>query len=188
MGIIAFKNSVHNSPVDVSADSVEGDLQLLPDETPSSISSDEELGLDILLQARSLVLQSDLHRVVIPARMINAEVANYSLPLHQLFVAEQVPDVDTLNLALGDDVQTAVTGVRLVTGPEEELLAVLIYRGTLDQWPFFVYLSSKTPTMERLEESRLHAISTACDERGGCLVCSAQILVNIRLEMFPLTG
>jgi hypothetical protein len=58
---------------------------------------------------------------------------------------QEITYKDPLNLALRDDVQAAVAGLRLVRAAVVEELAIVIDGGAFDQGAFFVHFRGEAP-------------------------------------------
>ncbi len=56
-------------------------------------------------------------------------------------MTQQIPDIDSLQLALSNDMQASISRVRLMRSMEKKSLAVLVYGGPFDEGPFFMYFS-----------------------------------------------
>jgi hypothetical protein len=103
MGIVTFKYTVQNPPVYIRAHAVEQNLQLFADRDRGAITANQELCAHRLLRACPFVPQRRLEWVLCAGRLRrNSELCNRRFPLNQLLVTQQVPDVDSLYLALCD--------------------------------------------------------------------------------------
>lgn len=144
MGVIRFENTVQDPPVDIRRDPVKRNPEAFPDTTRGPIAPDHELSLDDFLLARPVIKhrRADGMIALLVATLghINIKLSQRTAALDDDLVSQQITQVDTLDLALSDNVQAAITRVGLVRPVEEQLLAVLVDGCAFDQGTFLLDL------------------------------------------------
>ena len=187
--IVRLKDTVHDAPVDVGADTVKGNAQGSANRTGGAITPHQELGPDRLLAACAAVAHRHAHWMGASARrLVHLEVQDSRAALHERLVPGQISDEDAFNLALGDDVQAAVPRVGLMRGAKHELLAVLVYGRPFNQGPLVVNLLCEAPLRDGLQEPGLDAISTPCCQGPVGLVCDAMGMISPWLHIINALG
>lgn len=147
MGIVGRVDAIHNTPVYIGADSIEGDAQRLSDTARSTVRTNKVLSMDLLLGPAALISDGGMDGVlgIIVLPRLDLEISQYGTALDKHLVPREVADEDALNLTLGDDVQPAVPRVRLVGALEEQLLSILVDRRPFDQRPFLMDFRGHAP-------------------------------------------
>jgi len=158
MRIIGFKNAVHNSPIDIGAYAIEGNIHTLSDLTPSTITTDQELSSDLLFFSCLFIGQIYLYWIF--SFILNHKIFDGCQAFNEFLVPIQIPNKDPFDLALSDDVKSSVAGVGLVRTSGKNFRSIPIYGSALNQWPFFVDLLSKTPLVKSFQETGLDTIGT----------------------------
>jgi hypothetical protein len=171
MRIVSVEDTVHDPPVDISTTSVEWNLQLLPDCTSRSITSYQELRSHSLFLSGLFVKERSRDRII--SLLSDLKLLHCSTSLNQFLVSVQITDVNPFNLSLGNDMEAAISRIRLVGTTKEDLFAIFVDCGTFNDGTFFVDLFGETPLVEGFEETGLDSVGSSGEERGFSLVLRA---------------
>lgn len=164
MRIVSVKDTVHDAPVDIGTTSVEWNLQLLPDCTSRSITSYQKLRSHSLFLSGLFVKERSRDRII--SLLSDLKLLHSSTSLNQFLVSVQITNVNSFNLSLGNDMEAAVSRIRLVGTTEEDLFAIFVDCSTFNDGTFFVDLFGETPLVKGFEETWLDAVGSSSEEGG----------------------
>ena len=159
-----LEDTVHDTPVDVSRDTLELDTELLANSGRGTIRTDQVLAPDVLGLTGDLVDKRRGDGVLLVLVLRDRELLDGRKSLNNLAVAKKVAQVDLLDAVLGRDVETAVARVAHVRVAEHELATILPDRSTLNDDTTNGDVGCETPVLESLEVTRLDTVGTAGDK------------------------
>jgi len=93
-------------------------------------------------------------------------------PFYDGPVAQQVANVYSLDLALGDNMNSPIVGVALGAGAVKKFHSITIQNGRIQDWTLFGHLLSQTPRVEQLESTWLNGVCFSGQRRRSGFVCS----------------
>ena len=111
MWVICLKDTIHDSPIDIRTNAIKRDPKLLSDTATRSIASYEKLGMNGFLLARSRISNNSSHWVIRRRILSDLEISNCRAALNQFLMPQQISDVYSLQLPLGNDVKTTISRV-----------------------------------------------------------------------------
>ncbi len=87
MRVVRLENAVHDTPVDIGADTVKRDIQLLSNAACSSITANEKLGPNDLFYSSLRILNGCSHGVGRRRVALDFKPSDGGASFHQLLVA-----------------------------------------------------------------------------------------------------
>ncbi len=162
MRIVRLELAIHYPPIDIRTNTIEWNPQLMPHRTSSPITAYKKFSSDLLLLPTFTSFDSGFDRIVLSLLLRrNLVVQKLRITLNERFISHQVSNKDPLKLTLGDNVQSAIPRIRLMSATVEQYFAISIDGGTLNDRAFFVDFGGDAPGGEDFQVAREDSVSAA---------------------------
>lgn len=109
--VVCCEFTVHYCPVDIGSGPVKRNVEFFPDAATGSISTDKELCTNSLFHARLYVLHDRSHGVCDGRIPLDLKIFNNGGSLDNLTMPQQIANIDSFSLPLGNYMYAAVPGI-----------------------------------------------------------------------------